>query len=99
MVRSCYKLLRTRKRIKGVIINKIQRGIRLFEPGVKMMEDLCGIPVLGIIPYYRNIHIEEEDSVGLDYKRMHAVEGKINIAVCSVASSLKLYRFQQIGTG
>lgn len=48
---------------------------------MKMMEDLCGIPVLGIIPYYRNIHIEEEDSVGLDYKRMQAVEGKINIAV------------------
>jgi adenosylcobyric acid synthase len=48
---------------------------------VKMMEDLCGIPVLGVIPYYRNIHIEEEDSVVLDYKRMQAVEGKINIAV------------------
>ena len=45
------------------------------------MEDLCGIPVLGIIPYYRDIHIEEEDSVVLDYKRMQAVEGKINIAV------------------
>ena len=70
-----------KKRIKGVIINKFRGDIRLFEPGVKMMEDLCGIPVLGIIPYYRNIHIEEEDSVGLDYKRMHAVEGKINIAV------------------
>lgn len=48
----------------------------MFEPGVKMMEDLCGIPVLGVIPYYRNIHIEEEDSVVLDYKRMQAVEGK-----------------------
>ena len=70
-----------KKRIKGVIINKFRGDIRLFEPGVKMMEDLCGIPVLGIIPYYRNIHIEEEDSVVLDYKRMQAVEGKINIAV------------------
>ena len=70
-----------KKRIKGVIINKFRGDIRLFESGVKMMEDLCGIPVLGIIPYYRNIHIEEEDSVGLDYKRMQAVEGKINIAV------------------
>ena len=61
-----------KKRIKGVIINKFRGDIRLFEPGVKMMEDLCGIPVLGVIPYYRNIHIEEEDSVGLDYKRMQA---------------------------
>lgn len=70
-----------KKRIKGVIINKFRGDIRLFEPGVKMMEDLCGIPVLGVIPYYRDIHIEEEDSVVLDYKRMQAVEGKINIAV------------------
>ena len=70
-----------KKRIKGIIINKFRGDIRLFEPGVKMMEDLCGIPVLGVIPYYRNIHIEEEDSVVLDYKRMQAVEGKINIAV------------------
>lgn len=70
-----------RKRIKGVIINKFRGDIRLFESGVKMIEDLCGIPVLGVIPYYRDIHIEEEDSVVLDYKRMQAVEGKINVAV------------------
>ena len=70
-----------KKRIKGIIINKFRGDIRLFESGVKMMEDLCGIPVLGVIPYYRDIHIEEEDSVVLDYKRMQAVAGKINIAV------------------
>lgn len=28
-----------KKRIKGVIINKFRGDIRLFEPGVKMMED------------------------------------------------------------
>lgn len=70
-----------RKRIKGIIINKFRGDIRLFEPGVKMLEELCDIPVLGVIPYYRDIHIEEEDSVVLDYKRMQAVEGKINVAV------------------
>lgn len=70
-----------RKRIKGIIINKFRGDIRLFEPGVKMMEELCGIPVLGVIPYYRDIHIEEEDSVVLDYKRMQAAAGKVNIAV------------------
>lgn len=70
-----------RKRIKGVIINKFRGDIRLFESGIKQMEELCGIPVLGVIPYYRDIHIEEEDSVTLDYKRMQAVEGKVNVAV------------------
>lgn len=70
-----------RKRIKGIIINKFWGDIRLFESGVKMMEDLCSVPVLGVIPYYKDIHIEEEDSVVLDYKRMQATEGKINVAV------------------
>ena len=70
-----------RKRIKGIIVNKFRGDIRLFEPGIKMMEELCGIPVLGVVPYYKDIHIEEEDSVVLDYKRMQAIEGKVNVAV------------------
>ncbi len=70
-----------RKRIKGVIINKFRGDIRLFEDGVKLLERLCGIPVLGVIPYYKGIHIEEEDSVVLDYKRKRAAEIKVNVAV------------------
>lgn len=70
-----------KERIKGIIINKFRGDIRLFEPGVKMLEELCGIPVLGVIPYFRDIHIEEEDSVALDAKRMQAQEGKVNVAV------------------
>lgn len=70
-----------RARIKGIVINKFRGDIRLFESGVSQMEALCGIPVLGVVPYYKDIHIEEEDSVTLDYKRMQAVEGKVNVAV------------------
>lgn len=51
-----------RERIKGILINKFRGDIRLFEPGIKMLEDLCGIPVVGVVPYYRDIYIEEEDS-------------------------------------
>lgn len=70
-----------RKRIKGIIVNKFRGDLRLFESGVKMMEEICGIPVLGVIPYYHDIYIEEEDSVELSLKQRKAVQGKVNVAV------------------
>lgn len=70
-----------RKYIKGIIINKFRGDIRLFESGVKIIEELCQIPVLGVIPYYKDIYIEEEDSVTLQSKNLQSTEGKINIAV------------------
>ena len=64
-----------RRRIKGVIINKFRGDISLFTDGVKMIEDLCGIPVLGVVPYYKDIYIEEEDSVMLRTKKLDAMHG------------------------
>ena len=70
-----------RKRIKGIIINKFRGDLRLFDEGRKMLEDLCGVPVLGVVPYYKDIHIEEEDSVDLALKSKTAEQGCVNVAV------------------
>jgi adenosylcobyric acid synthase len=70
-----------RNQIKGILINKFRGDIRLFEDGKKILEDLTGKPVLGVLPYFRDIHIEEEDSVSLEKKFNHSVSNKINCAV------------------
>ena len=83
---SCYGsvMLQTpedRARIKGIIINKFRGDMRLFESGRKMMEDICGIPVLGVVPAFSDITIDEEDSVALARKSSSVADGKVNVAV------------------
>ena len=70
-----------RKHIKGIWMNKFRGDIRIFESGVKMLEALCGVPVVGVVPYYKDIYIEEEDSVMLQTKNIRAGQGKVNVAV------------------
>ena len=70
-----------RKRIKGIIINKFRGDLRLFDKGRQILEDICKVPVLGVIPYFNDIHVEEEDSVDIMTKAMKAERGKVNVAV------------------
>lgn len=70
-----------RRMIRGIIINKFRGDMRLFDEGRRMLEEICGVPVLGVIPYFHHIHIEEEDSVSLAKKSMQLSHGKVNVAV------------------
>ena len=67
--------------IRGVIINKFRGDSRLFEEGKRQLEALTGTPVVGVLPYYRDIHIEEEDSMALQQKAHSHKPGAFNIAV------------------
>lgn len=51
-----------KRRVKGVIINKFRGSYELLEPGLRMLEDIINVPVLGVIPYF--VHsLPEEDSL------------------------------------
>lgn len=52
-----------RKLFKGIIINKFRGRTDTLLSGIEKIEELTGIPVLGILPYREDIRIEEEDSL------------------------------------
>lgn len=57
-----------KKRVKGVIINKFRGDKTILDPGIKMLEDIIGIPVLGVIPY-TYLQLEDEDSLTTRFKK------------------------------
>ena len=48
--------------VKGLIINKFRGDKTILDPGVEMLEERSGIPVVGVAPYL-NIQVEDEDSL------------------------------------
>ncbi len=86
-----------RKLIKGVIINKFRGDVELFQEGRTMLEDICGVPVVGVIPYFRDIFIEQEDSVILDeYERGGRRPEALQIAVLRLRSMSNFTDFNQL---
>ncbi len=68
-----------RKRVKGTIVNKFRGDRSILEPGIAILEDLCSVPVAGVIPYV-HVDIDEEDS--LSERFCHNQERKlVDIAV------------------
>lgn len=56
-----------RARIKGLIINKFRGDKTLLEPGIKMIEDILNIPVIGTIPF-THLELVDEDTL-IDYEK------------------------------
>ena len=71
-----------RKRIKGLIINKFRGDKTILDPGIEMLEEKCGIPVVGVAPYL-DIQVEDEDSLTERFDRGQET-GLIDIAVIRI---------------
>ena len=58
--------LRHRDRIAGFIINRFRGDVRLFQNGVRWLEQKTGKPVFGVHPWFTEFRIESEDSVVIE---------------------------------
>jgi len=68
-----------RCRVRGVIVNKFRGDRAILEPGLRQLEELCGVPVAGVIPYV-HADVDDEDSLT---ERFSRCEGRkaLDIAV------------------
>ena len=48
--------------IKGLVVNKFRGDVKILEPGLAMIEEKTGIPVVGVVPMER-LDIDDEDSL------------------------------------
>lgn len=71
-----------RKLVKGLIINKFRGDKTILDPGVVMLEEKSGIPVVGVAPYL-DIEVEDEDSLTERFEGDREV-GVIDIAVIRI---------------
>jgi adenosylcobyric acid synthase len=54
-----------RKRIKAIIINKFRGEASVLKSGIETVEELTGIPIIGIMPFDETLNLPEEDSASL----------------------------------
>ena len=82
-----------RPQVMGIIINKFRGDPALFTDGVRIIEDLCGVPVLGVLPVL-SLPLPSEDSLSLGDKKPG--NHPVKIAVIRLARISNFTDFEQL---
>ena len=65
--------------VKGTVINKFRGDLSILEPGLRTLEQLTGVPVLGVVPYL-SLDVDDEDSLTDRFSRKNE-KAAVDIAV------------------
>ena len=86
-----------RQRVIGVVINKFRGDLSLFDDGITIIEERTGVPVLGVLPYLKNLELDQEDSVASERFRLMPFESEtINVAVVLLPHMSNFTDFNQL---
>ncbi|MBC8648181.1 cobyric acid synthase [Pseudomonas sp. MTM4] len=66
-------------RVKGFVINRFRGDIALLQPGLDWLEQRTGKPVLGVLPYLMDFHLEAEDAI--DVRQSAKAEQTLRVVV------------------
>ncbi|MFW6254839.1 MAG: cobyric acid synthase [Chitinivibrionales bacterium] len=69
-----------RDRVKAFVINKFRGDLCLLQPGLDQLQQICGVSVLGVVPWI-NHTIDEEDGVTHRFDRVAYSQSDIDICV------------------
>ena len=67
------------ERVKGFVINRFRGDIALLQPGLDWLQARTGKPVVGVLPYVMDLHLEAED--GIDQRQIDKAAQVLKVVV------------------
>lgn len=85
-----------KKRVRGFVINKFRGDATLLASGLTFLRRKTGVKVVGVIPFFRDIVIPDEDSVSLEGRHRAGAAGAVTIAVVKLPHISNFTDFQPL---
>ena len=85
-LKGTYDLIQDEYRnlVEAFMINKFRGDVRLLEPGLDMFYQIVPVPVLGVLPWFHDIHVDEEDGVFVRKVESQGSKAEADVRVCIV---------------
>ncbi len=90
---SCLLPPEDRRWLRSFAVNRFRGDRELFHDGVTFLENKTKLPCLGVFPFARHIHLDEEDGVSLEDRRRN---GGSRIAILALPRISNLTDFRLI---